>query len=390
MVRSQDENTSQVLNGVKPGVKIAKVIKLTPPGISRETIQDRIICTRPMRDGKFNISHEFKNGKDQFNCYGHGGSGWTTLFGSVSKILGFFKRTDISQDVPIKVIGMGCMGLTVAIELKKLGYQVSISAKNLCGISSWRAAGYFALVSLQTSKEEQEELNKIGMDTFRTYQQIEKGQHPYIAKEAVRFMPVYCSADTESGVEDLEARGEIPAKEYVTLEFENGARHENFVKYMTYFMNTTNLMEQLTQEVKKLNIPIIEETIVSLDSIKESVIFNCAGLGARELNQDDKMIPVTGHLQTFNSNAGQGHMEYMIYTKVKQEGRDEYIYLFPKNAVVNTTHPKGVPCTGVFGGSFIKHVDKLLPEEQKALHEREFKKMQERVSQFFFGRPFKS
>lgn len=203
------------------------VVHLTPPRIAPETIAEEIACTRPMRDGKFNISLDPREDKTIIHCYGHGGCGWTTLFGSVQKAIDLFLSTNPSKEVPIRVLGSGCMGLTLSIELTKLGYHISnITTKEIINIPSWQAAGYFAFVSVQTSPEEQAEMAKIGMDSFKVYQLIEKGEHPYISKESVRYMPVYCSADTSSGVEEMEAAGLVPPAENVTLDFGNGVIHQ--------------------------------------------------------------------------------------------------------------------------------------------------------------------
>jgi D-amino-acid oxidase len=366
-----------------------QIVKLIPPKISKETIQEEIVCTRPMRQGKFNISLEHDREKTVINCYGHGGSGWTTLFGSVSKAIELFQKTDPNKAKPIRIIGSGCMGLTTAIELSRLGYQVAgISTKNLYDNSSWKAAGYFALVSVKTSPEEQADLNKIGLNTFLTYQKIESGKHPYITKEAVKFMPVYCSIDTEAGVEDLEAHGMIPPREYVSLDFGNGVLHHDYVKYMTYFMNTTTLMRQLTAEVQRLGINIELKKVNSFDDVVEKVVFNCSGLGGKDLNADENIIPVRGHLVTLNYASGSAHMEYMVYTKVQQNGKEEYIYLFPKNISVSSEHKEGLPCLGVLGGTFIPHADKLPSLDQENLDQTEFKRMLDRNSEFFQGHLF--
>ena len=366
-----------------------QIVKLTPPQISSETILEEIVCTRPMREGKFNISLEQDASKTIVNCYGHGGSGWTTLFGSVNKAIELFQKTHPNKTTPIRIIGSGCMGLTTAIELSRLGYQVAgISTKDLYEIPSWRAAGYFALVSVKTSPEEQADLNKIGLNTFLTYQKIDSGKHPYITKEAVKFMPVYCSIDTDAGVEDLETRGMIPPREYVSLDFGNGVIHHDYVKYMTYFMNTTTLMRQLTTEVQRLGINVELKEVKSFDDIVEEIVFNCSGLGGRELNSDENMIPVRGHLVTLNDASGSAHMDYMIYTKVKQNSKEEYIYMFPKNISVTPEHTAGLSCVGVLGGTFIPHVDKLSPSDQEKLDKTEFKRMLDRNSEFFQGHLF--
>ncbi len=367
-----------------------KIVTLTPPVLNNQTILKEVTCTRPMREGRFNISTEKSVGKKIVHIYGHGGSGWTTLFGSVNKGIKLF-QTELNPNkaVPIRVIGSGCMGLTTAIELTRLGYKVSgIYTKDLYDIPSWRAAGYFALVSVKTSPEEQNNLNEIGVDTFKTYQRIDQGKHPYITKKAVRFMPVYCSKDTDSGVEDLEVRGLIPPHEEVTLDFGNGALHPNFVKYMTYFMDTTSLMQQLTAEVKRLEIPIEIKEVGSFRDVPEEVVFNCTGLGGRELNQDKDMIAVRGHLIMLNKESGTEHMDYMVYTKVYQDGKERYVYMFPKSIAVSSDAESGISCQSVLGGTFIPHTDKLSLEELEQLDISEFKKLLDRNSLFFHGTTF--
>jgi len=365
------------------------IVQLQPPLITPDTIAQKIVCTRPMREGKFNISIETRDNHTIVNCNGHGGSGWTTLFGWINYALDLFAKTKTDKNIPIRVIGSGCMGLTAAIELTRAGYNVAgIYTKDRFDLASWRAAGYFGLVSIKTADNEQETLNQIGMDTFKTYQSIEQGTHPYISNKAVNNIPVYCSVDTEAGVEDLEARGLIPTREYVTLDFGNGIIHPGYVKYLTYFMNTTTLMRELIAHVERLEIPLVIKEINSYDEIEEPVIFNCAGMGGRELNSDDSMIPVRGHLVTLNEEAGSAHMAYMIYTKVMQDGDEEYIYLFPKNSSVTPENTDGVSCAGVLGGSFIPHVDKLSVAEQIELDNAEFKRMLDRNCLFFNGHLF--
>jgi hypothetical protein len=368
-----------------------KVVHLTPPIITPETLGEELSCTRPMRLGKFNISVDEIGSKTVVHCYGHGGSGCTTLFGSVNYALKLFDTKNIGFDKPIRVIGSGCMGLLSAIELKRMGYNVvGITTKELYDLPSWRAAGYFALVSVKTSPEEQETLNEIGMNTFLAYKAIEEGKHLFISSGAVRYLPVYCSVDTEAGVEDLEARGLIPPRQEVTLDFGNGVVHEGFYEYMSYYINTSLMMSELLMEVERLGIPIEMREVLSFDDVAEEIIFNCTGMGARALNHDETVIPVLGHLISLNENAGSGHLDYMIYTKVEQDGKDEYIYMFPKTKSVTSAHIDGVPAAGILGGTFIPNVDQLSPEEQAALNRRENDRMLERNSLFFSGASYKA
>jgi hypothetical protein len=362
-----------------------KVEHLVPPLLEDSTIDEKIVCTRPMREGKFNISAEQKNNKILVHCYGHGGSGCTTSFGSVRRAIEIYEEQFAGSKVPIRVVGGGIIGLTAAIELTLKGYEVAgITAKELYDIPSWKNAGYFALVSVQTDEEEQQNLNRIGMATFKEYKKIYEGQHPYISSECVRYMPVYCSSKTESGVEDLEKEGLIPPRELVTLDFGNGVMHQDFVKYMTYFMDTTRIMIQLKEKVASLGIPIEEKELTSFDELTESVVFNCAGLGAKQLNNDDKMVAVRGHLLNLNKSAGTEHMDYMIYTKFE----DGYVYMFPKCLQITEVNKEGRVIYGTLGGTFIPNTDQRTPEELQELDQTELAKLSNRNAYFFWGKPF--
>lgn len=369
-----------------------KVEYLTPPILNTGTIDQKISCTRPMREGKFNISTENKDGKVLVHCYGHGGSGCTTSWGSVFKAIDLFEQENPNFDKksPIRVIGCGIIGLTAAIELSRKGYTVSgITASELYEIPSWKNAGYFALVSVDTDPEEQANLDKIGLCTFLEYKKISEGKHPYITSEVARLIPVYCSEDTDSGVEDLEKKGMIPPREIVTIDFGNGVVHHNFVKFMTYFMDTTRLMLQLRQEVDRMGIQIEEKELASFNDVPEAVLFNCTGLGAKALNNDDKMIAVRGHLANLNENSGGKHMDYMIYTKVKDEnGKSATVYMFPKCLQVNEYDTAGRIVYGTLGGTFIPNTDTLTESELRKMDKEEYKKLLDRNSMFFWGKPF--
>jgi D-amino-acid oxidase len=366
---------------------------LEPPVLSDLTIDEKVVCTRPMREGKFNISVEEKGDKVLVHCYGHGGSGCTTSFGSVRRAIELYQEQfPDRKDEPVRIIGGGIIGLTMAIELTLKGFQVTgITARELYDIPSWKNAGYFALVSVQTDSEEQENLNKIGMATFKEYKMIHEGVHPYIRSECIRYMPVYCSKDTDAGVEDLERKGLIPPREMVTVDFGNGVRHEHFSKFMTYFMDTTNIMVQLWEKVNALGISIDERELRSFDELEESVVFNCSGLGAKQLNEDDKMIAVRGHLLNLNSSSGSEHMNYMIYSKFKgDENNTGYVYMFPKCLQVTENNHVGKEVYGTLGGTFIPNTDLMTEEELNELDSHEFKKLADRNSLFFWGKPFEA
>jgi len=359
-----------------------RIQELLPPKLSVQTIQQKLACTRPMREGAPNISIEGHGlNKVIVNCYGHGGSGWTLLFGSVEKAIGLFVSSNPSKKEPVRVIGAGCMGLLCAVELQRKGYNVvGVTAAEFINLPSWMAAGYFALVSLKTTPDAVDEVENLGMRTFMGYEMIHKGNHPYFSSDSIRFLPVYCDRDVDSGVDYLAQRGMVPNVEEVTLNFVGGAKHEGYLKYMTYFINGSKLMQILWDELNRRGVRVEAGKIDSFEEVKENILFNCTGMGAAVLNNDKALLPIKGHLVTLNQNSGKGHMDYMIHADVMQDGKKERMYLFPKNLSVSPEHPKGLACAGVLGGTFLDE------KKNKIDDALEYDKILNRASMFFYGR----
>lgn len=365
------------------------MVRLQAPQISRKTLVQEVVCTRPTRAGCFKIELEQIGSKQVINCTGHGGAGWTTLFGFIKQAL---KQTPKGH--PIHIVGSGCMGLTAAIELKRQGAIVAgITTMSLYDNASWKAAGYFALIKMEATPAEEAVAHEMGIDTFLTFRQIESGRHPYLSKKCARFLPVYSSPKMETGNEKLIQMGLIPPKKEVTLDFGAGVLHKDYEEFMTYFMSTSLIMRELLEEVKRLGIPIHVHKITSFEELGEEIIFNCSGMGGRELCKDAKMSGVRGHLIMLHDphpshEPGIHPQDYMIYSTLMQEEKEEYLYMFPKDFFVTPLFPEGASSTVALGGTFLPNVDQLSQEEQEQLDCREFKKMLDRHSLFFHGKPF--
>lgn len=357
-------------------------ISLVPPKLGGSIVQ-KVVCTRPTRQGCFRLVKERKGEKEIINCTGHGGAGWTTLFGYIERAISL-----IEKKRPIRIVGAGCMGLTAAVELQRRGFSVAgITTKNLWDSASWRAAGYFALIKIEATAEEQKAAYEMGIETFQTFGRIVQGNHPYLSRECARFLPVYCSQKMVTGVEKLEEMDLLPPKRIVTLDFD-GVQHPDFFETHTYFINTSLIMQELLEEVKKRGIVIDIAHLNSFNDVEEEVIMNCSGMGAKQLGPDLDMVGVRGHLLMINDLSDPSHRNYMIYTTVLQEEKEEYLYMFPKNFSVTADNPQGLVTTATLGGTFIPGVDELPLDEQNLLDAQEFEKIIARHERFFYGKRF--
>jgi hypothetical protein len=370
-----------------------KIEKLIPPNLRGNVTLKEVVCMRPRRDGLCNISYQSYEDSFQakkiIHCYGHGGWGWSTLFGSIKKVGELLRENSIDKNTPIHIIGAGCMGLGTAVELAQQGYTMAgISAKELYNLPSWHAAGYFDYPCFNMPEAKQQEIEELGLETFATCQRIEKGEHPYFSPHCVKFLPIYSPRSLNTMERVLAQKGLIPPQEEVTLDLGNGVIHKEFVKSYNYIINTAAIMNILHEELAKKSIPLMQKEIKSFKEISEPFIINCSGLGAAELAQDSALIPTRGHLLLLNKNAGLEHMNYMIFNRVIQEDTKEYLYMFPKQWHVDEHNTRGQLCYGALGGTFIPNTHLLSAEEQKALDEKEFKKIRDRHSMFFYGHSF--
>jgi len=348
-----------------------RIVHLTPPQLSDEQIAEKITCIRAHRERLFNTTTEISNGKLICHNYGQGGAGWTFLFGCVHESIRQFEEYlhehPTYKNKPIAIIGAGCYGLLTATMLARKGYSVRIIAPETKAIPSYKAAGFFFPRPRKSSTpHETAVFHERGIESYRTYQQIMRGEHPFI-KQGAKQVPAYFGMDIDPGFAPYIAEGLIAAPEEVTIHFGNNKIYD-VMEYQLIFMDTAMLMKELERNVASLNIARIAQTITNFDDVIEPIIFNCSGFGAKELTHDPRLVPVQGHLITLKNQPIE-QLQYMINVKVimpsiKGTPRDELIYFAPKE-------------DGILGITFIRGQDSL------TANQHEFDRLLERCRTFF-------
>ena len=351
-----------------------KIIQLSPPLFSESHIKEKIICIRGHRERIFNTSLQMVNDKFIFHNYGHGGAGWTFLFGCVHESIRQFeeqiiKNSDL-KNKPIAVIGAGCYGLLTAIILARKGYNVRIIAKDTENIPSNKAAGFFFPRPRKSSTPPEIALfESRGRESYATYCQIIRGDHPFITGGPL-LLPAYFSCDIDPGFNPYIANNLIAPPEKVIIDFGNGKTYQA-MEYKIVFINSSIIMQELQRNISELGITITQKEINAFSEIDEPIIFNCAGLGAKNLTDDPRIVPVQGHLITLKNQPDLQQLQYMINVKVTMPGprgtpRDELIYFAPKDS-------------GILGITFIRGQDSL------TANQHEFDRLLQRCRDFFGG-----
>lgn len=304
--------------------------------------------------------------------YGQGGAGWTFLFGCINESIRQFEQRLLQnpefENSKICIIGAGCYGLLTAILLARKGYKVRIVAKDTENIPSYKAAGFFFPRHRKCSNlEEITTFRTLGMESYSVYLQIIQNIHPFI-KKGPKLLHGYFGLDIDPGFGPYIAEGLMAPPKPVIIDFGYSKTYEA-MEYQTIFINSSEIMQELQRNITELGIMITKTEIDTFADISERVIFNCAGLGAKKLADDKRIVPVQGHLITLKNQPDMDSLQYMINFKVTMTNalgmsRDELIYYAPKES-------------GILGITFIRGQDSL------NANQHEFDRLLQRCKDYF-------
>lgn len=256
---------------------------------------DRVIRTiaglRPYRAAGFVVRADPLGDKLLVHNYGHGGAGITLSWGT-SKLaieLGLPAR---SGDVA--VLGSGIMGLTTARLAQEAGRKVTIytaamppdTTSNIAG-GQWSPFGAFRDSAVTPEWRAQ---FAAALDySWRRFQIMTGDDY------GIRWLPTY---DEDGG------RESGPLDRY-----HPGLRHlgpgqhpfgvDNVIRFDTMYAEVGRLLRQLTRDVLGAGGRFVIRRFASpaeLSSLGEPLLFNCTGLGSRDLFSDAELIPIRGQL----------------------------------------------------------------------------------------------
>lgn len=349
-----------------------RTIILKPPLFSPEYIKEKITCIRSHRERIFRVDTEMANDSLICHNYGHGGAGWTFLFGSVNESIRQME-SQIQQNPhlanqSICVIGAGCHGLLTALTLYHKGYQVRIVAQETENLQSDKAAGFFFPRHRKCSNaQERLQFESVGIESYQEYLRIIAGTHPFIA-QGPALLPAYFSPDIDPGFGQYISRELIAQPEYVMIDFGNGKNYEA-LEYKIIFINPSNLMKELRKKIAASSIGIEKKSIEKFSDLQEKIIFHCSGLHAKKLTNDPRLVPVQGHLISLQNQPDISKLQYLLNIKItmtspKGTPRDELIYFAPKES-------------GILGITFIRG------QECPTTNPHEFDRLLERCQKFF-------
>lgn len=313
-------------NGLAP---FDVVPPLAPFRMKPERISKITVCLRPFRKAGPRLDVETVGDKTVVHNYGHGGSGWSLSWGSGTIAT---KNALSTGETDIAVIGCGALGLTTATLLRRAGANVTIYASERTPYTrSARATGTWSPDSRIAAEGATapgfealwEEMCRTSYKAYQTYVGL--------AGDPVLWTDRYTPFDTPPGsgsggeapsdpnavrfvnyadrVSDITPRSMLlePGQHpFPTRYARRGTSMQFNVAEYAHLLTTDFLLAGGKIETLTFNTP------ADLSALKQKVVVNCTGYGARALWKDESIIPVRGQIAWL---IPQPEVNYGVYYK---------------------------------------------------------------------------
>ena len=266
---------------------------------------DRIIRTtvglRPHRDTGFVVKTDKLDDKLVVHNYGHGGAGMSLAWGTG------LMAAELAADHPARqaaVIGCGSVGLTCARQLQRRGYQVTIYALAVPPnvTSNMSLAGFTPASGLvdatQRTAAWDAQYFRAADIAFRQLQLLAGTQYGVSWLDNYSLTNNPPTAPTENGERpNLDAPFNTGRDVYGPGEHPFATTYA--VRSPQIRIEPSIYLDALMRDFLLFGGRIVIrkfDTPRDLMTLSEAVVFNCTGLGARDLFGDQELIPLKGQL----------------------------------------------------------------------------------------------
>lgn len=297
------------------------------PRVSMDGVIRVIVGHRPYRPGGFVVKKESIDDKTIIHNYGHGGAGLSLSWGSSGLAV---RQTRGMPAGTVAVLGSGVMGLTSARLLQDAGWDVTIYTRDVwrhttsnVAAGEWSAYSvHDAAVSSDGFKSQLAAASRFAHHAFTNLTGPEYG---------IRWLEGYTLADTpfESTFPGSEEEASLfPYKGNLGPgEHPFPTAHAQHLVSMQ--IDPSVLLRRLVQDVQLAGGKFVIRhfgNVSEVLSLREPVIFNCTGLGARELFGDSDLTAAKGQLVFLPPDPA---VDYMTFG-----GGRGNLHMFPRSDVV--------------------------------------------------------
>lgn len=246
---------------------------------------------RPYRRSGFVVRADALGGKRLVHNYGHGGGGVTLSWGS-SKL-----ATELGlpgHEGPVAVLGSGVMGLSTARLVQEAGFPVTIYTQALPPDTTSNIAGgqfhpYAVFKEGEVTPAFMAQFTRALDYSWRRFQ-IMVGED-----YGVRWLPTYI----ETGSPEAKLLETFPPVNRMLTPAEHPFPWDSTLRYDTMYVEMGRYLRQMLRDVEIAGGRIEVRRFASpadISALREALVFNCTGLGSRDLFGDSDLHPARGQL----------------------------------------------------------------------------------------------
>lgn len=309
---------------VGTGTRIAGCTPLAPVNVDAGRVIRTVAGLRPYRASGFVVRREALGDKALVHNYGHGGSGITLCWGSsrLATNLGL-----PGHGGPVAVVGAGALGLTTARLVQEAGFPVTVYAKALPPHTTSNIAGgqietAYLYKDEAVTPEWRAQLLAAMDYSWRRWQIMIGDEY------GIRWLPTY------EEIRDLKPSPldpYFPATKRLART-EHPFPLDNIVRFETMYVEVGHFLRQTMRDISiaggKFEVREFQ-TPQAIAGLAEKLVFNCIGLGSRELFNDQELRPARGQLAIL-----------LPQPEVKYAAAGGFGYMFPR--------ADGIVCGGSF------------------------------------------
>ena len=294
---------------------VAPQRRFAPIKVSRDRVIREVVGLRPYRDEGFVVAAEKLGNKILIHNYGHGGAGITLSWGTASLAVDLARDalgTRAGSPAPQRgsatprfaVLGSGVSGLSTARLLQRrygnAGASVTIYAKDLPpNTTSNLAGGFWAPTSVfsedAVTPQFNEQFSQACRISHRAFQLLAGTEY------GVQWIDTFRLYRNESLLSvALEGGDDLYPAQEIHRDPDRYFGFPSVRQYSTMLIEPQTYLNALLRDFYVAGGKVVVREFRDrreLMRLPQSVIFNCTGLGARQLFNDEKLGPVRGQLE---------------------------------------------------------------------------------------------
>ncbi len=284
-----------------PDISFDRPVRNLPPVHvdDREVIRTTV-GLRPYRPSGFVVRAEKVDGTLVIHNYGHGGAGLTLSWGTAQLALQMGCQ---GHSGSAAVLGSGAVGLATARLLQEAGFKVTIYTKALPPETTSNVAGgeWFPFLVADPEKSDarfNQQLLSAAEFAYRRYLSM-MGE-----RFGIRWVRSYAIAKDgfdEGGPLGMQTmfRGMMPEFRDLKPDEHPFPATSSVRQYDTMLIEPPRYLPAMLEDVRAASGTILVREIAdrgAIAQLPEKLVFNCTGMGAKDIFGDDELTPVRGQV----------------------------------------------------------------------------------------------